>query len=121
MASASAVPGQHLTDAQRFANEVFKLAVKLHCQIPDLSRLFGGACADAAGASPERAALASALRRRGVRTVQWYEGPPRLLHGALPGASLGSTTSLSLPIGWAASRDQQCSTVLELLLEPTLR
>lgn len=121
MASASAVPGQQLTDAQRFANEVFKLAVKLHCQIPDLVRLFGGACTDAAGASPERAALATALRRRGVRTVQWYEGPPRSLHASSSAVSSGTATSLALPVGWAPARDQQCSAVLEILLEPTVR
>ena len=109
MASAAVVSGQQLTDAQRYANEVFKLAVGLHCQIPDLARLFGSACADAAGSSPERSALDAAFGKRGMRVVQWYEGPPR--------AGLGASVGLSLPVGWSPGRESGSSTVLEFLLE----
>jgi hypothetical protein len=79
-------------DARRslFAKTIVSIAVRVYLQAPNLSALYGDACADD-GASYERAALGRALDARGVRVVRWARA------GDASAAALG----LSFPPLWA--------------------
>jgi len=81
--------GQRMPEPVKYARVCIKLAIELIETAPDLTRVFGGQCTDphrlnaqgktAIDATPERAALAKALKPHGVRILAWSdEAPPRV-------------------------------------------
>lgn len=89
--------GQPMPNHVKYARVCIKLVTEMIQTAPNLSRLFGGQCTDpnklnqagktAIDATPERAALAKALKPHGVRILAWSDdAPPRVTPLVFPPA-----------------------------------
>lgn len=63
----------------QYARAIVTVVENLKVMAPNCGRLFSGACADDAGATPERTALKKALKTRGITVVRWMETRDPLL------------------------------------------
>ena len=99
--------GQSMAERVEYARACIKLVAEMTEQAPNLSRLFGGQCSDPPRVSPagskapvdttpERHALANALRVHGIKVLAWSdERTPGVAPLVFPPAYLSATVAAS--------------------------
>lgn len=70
--------GDKISNTCKFSRATVSLAIKLVSSTPRISKMFAGGCEDREGATPERAALAKALKKYKIKVVRWGEEPKAL-------------------------------------------